>query len=257
MSYIYIDSNSKYKKLSIQGVMYFHAHEVNTAIQHEETEGWVGLLHKNDKHLIARWPVFPKGTYKVLVCYIHMKTHIGVVKPWEEPHSNDICILVPIVMSLGNKIGLAQGIRKLVETCPAGKGIKELGLGLLQQVCIHFRSQLQYLFLSPVEPFRTHVCGVLTNLKVKFSDIDSGSFVELMEDYDNGCGWLHTKSNSSGKWEIRIHEDKNKQDFKFKLCPYKLITTTEGLKPRNCDFLWYMTGEGILVISAPSFADAE
>jgi hypothetical protein len=237
--------------------MYFHAHEVNTAIQREETEGWVGLLRKNNKKLIARLMEFPKGTYRVLVCYMHLGTHIGVVKPWEEPYSNDICILVPIVMSRKNEIGLAQGIRKLVKTCPAGERIRELGLALLQQVCIHFRHQLLYLFLSPVEPFRTHVCEVLTEMRVEFSAIDSGSFLELMEDYDNGCGWLYTKSNSSGKWEIRIHEGSNKPEFKFKLCPLKHVTTTEGLKPRNCDFLWDMTGEGIIIISAPSFADAE
>jgi len=113
--------------------------------------------------------------------------------PWAAEYDR-IAILVPVAVRDG--IALAQGIRRLYETCPTpGKG---LGLQLLARVAEHFR--IEYLFLSPIYPFADHVKRQLYVSGVPYGRYgyrSLGSFLrETMMAGAAKTSWLNIKETS-------------------------------------------------------------
>lgn len=215
-----------------------------------------------------------------------------------------IAIIVPVAVQSG--IAMAQGIKRLDVTCPC-EDLKRLGIALLAHAVRHF--DIEYLFLSPIDPFRKHVQRELYVNGVPFGDAGYRSLCWMMretentvQDKDPALSWIDIRTSVvfyTRKDKFRRKDavvltitpqpcaERFKQpdyltggfrcfqaEYTTKCPPAKrrvlllnegfYFTQVEGMDPdytpppplplQTHDFLWFIAGEGVMVVHGPSLA---
>jgi hypothetical protein len=197
-------------------------------------------------------------------------------KPWW-PYAARIAIMVPVAVQSG--IGLAQGIKRLYTTCPCNH-LRGLGMILLSNVARQFA--IEYLFMSPIGEFARHVRSELSAKSIPFGSLGDRSLYWAVTNNNKRRmdaqrwltiqnGFLHFQSrdnhNESEVYYLKI----SPQDASSSLRTRTLLLNTAYYVPRDepdyeppplvdCfethDFLWYLAGDGVLVIHGPALADS-
>ena len=219
-----------------------------------------------------------------------------------------IAIIVPVAVQSG--IAMAQGIKRLYDTCPC-EDLKKLGITLLAHTARYFN--IEYLFLSPIWPFNRHLSRELYVAGVPYDAMRYRSLWWALretehEENDKGTpssSWLNIRPTALS-FTVK---DKYKERTAVVLtitpqaCPAKLTETNyttgeisvyqaqyttaspspesrvlllnEGFYYSSCeehvhegyteppplpfifethDFLWYIAGDGVMVVHGPSLA---
>ena len=192
-----------------------------------------------------------------------------------------IAIVVPVALQSG--IAMAQGIKRLERTCPCDH-LRGLGMALLANVVRHFR--VEYLFMSPIDSFADHVRSELVARNVPFGRLGARSLWWAVSNNDDRSIDDEDATSDEGQWltvkeGALKHAEKGRfaeSDVYFlKICPQPpferrtLLLNHSYYVPRggHCDpdyeppqhveyethdFLWFLAGDGVLVIHGPSLA---
>ena len=196
---------------------------------------------------------------------------------WSAYYSR-IAILVPVAVQ--NGIGMAQGIKRLSITCPC-HNLKRLAVNLLAHSVRHF--SIEYLFLSPIQPFRKHLESELNSHGVIFGEVGYKSLCWALhhtelndEDRDPANTWVDIRFS---KVKILTAEGKirNRDAVLLTITPQlsdshanpRELLLNEGFYLNQCevrdpgyrappplpetyDFLWFIAGDGVMVVHGPS-----
>jgi hypothetical protein len=213
---------------------------------------------------------------------IYVETTFGK-EEWSAYYTQ-IAILVPIAVQSG--IAMAQGIKRLSDTCPC-QNMKGLGIALLAQSVQYFH--IEYLFLSPIQPFKQYLERELNARRVHFGEAGYRSLCWAMNETENTAhdtdpadSWIDIRSTS-----IRIPTSGGKrrnrdavlltitpQSNARAVCLPRELLLNEGFyyKQREdidrdykapppledpletFDFLWFIAGDGVMVVHGPSLA---
>ena len=208
---------------------------------------------------------------------------------WSAYYSR-IAILVPVAVH--NGIAMAQGVKRLCDTCPC-HALKRLGVALLAHSALYFH--MEYLFLSPINPFRQHLKRELHANGVPFGEAGYRCLCSALKETENSVDdrdpadvWLDIRSTtlrepvgSHGKRRtldavlLTITQQPFPEGFQARAeCQRRELLLNEGFyftqrddidpgyKPppplpdtlETYDFLWFIAGDGVLVVHGPSLA---
>ena len=201
-------------------------------------------------------------------------------QPWW-PYATRIAIVVPVAVQSG--IAMAQGIKRLHKTCPC-EHLRGLGMALLANVVRRFKTE--YLFMSPIDEFALHVPRELTARNIPFGRLGERSLWwavtnndddDLVEDKHQ---WLTMKEGDL-RYERKGHfreravyflKIRPQPPFQNVCRPRTMMLNAAHYVPRGGhddpeyeppphvktyethDFLWFLAGDGVLVVHGPSFA---
>ena len=196
-----------------------------------------------------------------------------------------IAIVVPIAFQSG--IAMAQGIKRLDTTCPCPH-LKGLGMALLANVVRRFR--IDYLFMSPISSFAEHVKRELVARNVPFGRLGRRSLWWAVTEGDEGGNdkWLTFREgvlnySEGGRSSVYYLNICPQSPFQAVCPPRTLLLNKSHYVPPECsdydecsdddprecsddepepdvdnyethDFLWFLAGDGVLVIHGPSLA---
>lgn len=254
-----------------------------------DTSGWSSLMHLNGGES-APWLTAAQGkAHSTHMCCLVLDEEPHGCKSWvnnliphfqeeEEqmwvPYATRIAIVVPVAVQSG--IALVQGIKRLDQTCPC-EHLKQLGMALLTHVVQHFG--VDFLFMSPIGFFKDHVQQQLSARQVPFGRLGKRSLWWAVEEdgdhFSSADKWLtirHGELKYTGKDRFLNQE----VFFLIIINPQSTASRTLLLNaahyvPRggHCDpdyesppevelethdFLWFLAGDGVLVVHGPSLA---
>jgi hypothetical protein len=185
---------------------------------------------------------------------------------------SQIAIIVPVAVQSG--IAMAQGIKRLYDTCPC-EHLKRLGLTLLALTVQHF--SIEYLFLSLIGPFKRHIERELYDRGVPYVSTGYRSLWWAFHETDGdgvGSPWFDicdTQVHFTKKDKFRS-EDAVELVINPTNCPRRVLLLNPGyyynglrerdpdyrppplLPLKTHDFLWFIAGEGVLIVHGPSLA---
>jgi hypothetical protein len=189
------------------------------------------------------------------------------------PYATRIAIVVPVAVQGG--IAMAQGIKRLTRTCPCDH-LRGLGMALLASVVRHFETE--YLFMSPIDRFAGHVPRELSARGVPFGQLGKRSLWWAVTEPCGSDRWL---AMVEGELRYTRHDHHRSREVYFLqirpqppyhgVCPARtLLLNAAHYTPRGGhsdpdheppplvkayethDFLWFLAGDGVLVIHGPS-----
>jgi hypothetical protein len=202
-------------------------------------------------------------------------------EPWW-PYATRIAIVVPVAVQ--GDIAMAQGIKRLGRTCPCAH-LSGLGMTLLASVVRHFKTE--YLFMSPIDRFAGHVPRELSARGVPFGQLGERSLWWAVTDSDPHSGsdrvnaehrWLtmtegdlhYIRNDHSRRREVYFLQIRPRPPYSGICHSRTLLLNAAHYRPRGgyCDpeheapplvktyethdFLWFLAGDGVLVIHGPS-----
>ena len=256
------------------------------------TGGWGNLLELNGGESAPCLTAAPGKLHKLYMCCLVLRydaaaqskkkrrqlqalqQECGDEEWW--PYATRIAIVVPVALQSG--IAMAQGIKRLERTCPCDH-LRGLGMALLASVVRHFT--VEYLFMSPIDSFADHVRRELVARDIPFGRLGARSlwWAVSNRDEEDGKQWLTVKEG------VLKYAEKGRfvesEVYYLKICPQSpfdgvcrertLLLNHSYYVPRggHCDpdyeppphikyethdFLWFLAGDGVLVIHGPSLA---
>ena len=266
----------------------------------ENVDAWDGLLALNGGPSAPWITEAPGKNHQLYVCCLILENEPAERKKidgeeryadlmfkgeeWKAYYAS-IVILVPVAVQ--NGIAMAQGIKRLTDTCPC-LHLKRLAIALLAHTVQHFHTE--YLFLSPIQPFKQHLERELHARGVLFGQVgykclfwalrQTEDFAE--EDIVAASTWVDIRFTIVKE---RTAEGKRRNTDAVlltitpppstpQLPPRKLLLNEgfyfmqielrdAGYRPppplnthETYDFLWFIAGDGVLVVHGPSLVDA-
>jgi hypothetical protein len=203
-------------------------------------------------------------------------------EPWGAYYGR-IAIIVPVAVQSG--IAMALGIKRLYTTCPC-EHLKRLGITLLARACQHF--EIEYLFLSPIKAFKHHIQRELNTRGVPFVNAGYRSLCWAFQETEDHSprdtvSWFsigptvvyYTRKNKFRyKDAVEIIIQPPDAEYTIECLPPKrrVLLLNEGfyysqlddidpdyrppplLPLETHDFLWFIAGDGVLVVHGPSLA---
>lgn len=276
------------------------------------TRAWDSLLALNGG-ASAPWITEAPGTEhtQIYVCCLMLtsepkrkQTELGnEMNLWgQEAWGHDytrIAILVPVIVRDG--IAMAQGIKRLYNTCPC-EHLKGLGITLLALTVKNFR--IEYLFLSPIDDFRRYLLRELYKNGIPYGQLgyrslhwamreaktpaisswlnihsdklnyaEGGHFYQADAVYltiqPQACPPIYQEANfTTGGFNTYSKEYTNACDSAPKPCTLLLNMPMESAEDdefwtrptplpsqfKTHDFLWFLAGDGVMVVHGPSLA---
>jgi hypothetical protein len=201
-------------------------------------------------------------------------------EPWW-PYATRIAIVVPLAVQSG--IAMAQGIKRLTRTCPCDH-LSGLGMTLLASVVRHFETE--YLFMSPIDRFADHVHSKLTARGVPFGELGERSLWWVVTEPHSSRParvkdehrWLtmtegdlhYIRNDHSRRREVYFLQIRPQPPYNGVCHARTLLLNVAHYTPLggHCDpdheapplvrtyethdFLWFLAGDGVLVIHGPS-----
>lgn len=280
------------------------------------TDAWESLLDLNGGRSASWITGAPGKDHSLYVCCLILTTEPKRKKPENEnliaemmfseeewaAYYSRIAIVVPVAVQ--NGIAMAQGIKRLYDTCPC-EHLKRLGITLLAHTARHF--DIEYIFLSPIQPFVRHIRRELYVCGVPFGDAGYRSLCWALREHfadRRDQAWVdirfekvfYTRKDKFYRKEavvLTIAPQPCAKEFKeqnyltgetlqYSRTEYTTecrqppkrrvlllnegfyITESEDTDPdyrppsplplETHDFLWFIAGDGVLVVHGPSLA---
>lgn len=284
-------------------------------LMRKNTEAWESLLDLNGGRSAPWITEAPGQNHDLYVCCLLLTSELKRKKPegqnsfaegvfrneeWSAYYSR-IAIIVPVAIQSG--IAMAQGIKRLCDTCPCDH-LKQLGITLLAHTVKYFNTE--YLFLSPIDPFRKHLRRELYVNGVPYGDVEYRSLCWAMRENEGRAGpvstWLDIRSRPfyfTERDQFRCEDGVmvkitpqacpavlKESDYRTgKIVNYqakyitgcrrpecRVLLLNKGYYIENCDdndedyqaprplplethdFLWFIAGDGVMVVHGPSLA---
>lgn len=264
---------------------------------------WECLLKLNGG-LSAEWITgLPGKDHQVYMCCLVLTTapeqSLDTLKPRRRKRLLECCaeelwlryyaqiaIVVPLAVQSG--IAMAQGIKRLEKTCPC-REYSGLGMLLLASLAEYFETE--YLFLSPIEPFASHVRRQLHARRVPYGSLGFNSLWWALRETQDKPEFDEGRMPDPSQWldvrDVYVFDDAHKKKEAVALTiapqpPFRCATPPERRvllinacsfapmpeqdpdyrPPRplrhheTFDFLARIAGDGVLVVHGPSLADA-
>ena len=260
----------------------------------DHTDGWGDLLDLNGGESAPCLTAAPGKLHKNYMCCLVLRCDAATPKKkklerlqamrqqysneaWIE-HVTRIAIVVPVAVQDG--IAMAQGIKRLELTCPCDH-LRGLGMVLLANVVRHFA--VEYLFMSPIDSFADHVRRELVARNVPFGRLGDRSLWWAVSNNDDRSS-CDEEDEPKSQWltiEEGVLQPTESEVYFLNICPQppfdhvchkrQILLNHSYYVPRggHCDpeyeppphvdcethdFLWFLAGDGVLVIYGPSLA---
>ena len=236
-----------------------------------------GLLHANYMCCLVL-PESAKPSPNILESLRALEQYCNDKVWW--PYATRIAIVVPVAIQ--SHIAMAQGIKRLEKTCPCDH-LRGLGMALLANVVRHFA--IEYLFMSPIDSFAHHVRRELIAHDVPFGRLgDKSLWLHVTNNIDGRMiegdenKWMtmregrlkYTRRDQSIESDVYFLKINPPTCFQPHCSPRTILLNVAHYVPRGGhvdpeshpfideyethDFLWFLAGDGVLVIHGPSLA---